>query len=268
MIQEIAPHHYSNTWENIPPQPDDFIIGFRERRVCLKDEQSFFRYRDLPADSACIFLFRIDDQAFFLAEVPETLGILLELNRMRTFQPQTMAFAVLTAWHIHDWLDHNIYCGCCGAKLMPSTTERAMICPDCGHVVYPRIDPAVIVAIVNDKDQLLVTRYAHRTAAHYALVAGYTEVGETVEETVHREVMEETGLKVKDLVYYRSQPWAFSGSVLMGFWCRVDGSGEIRLDHNELAEARWMSREELPDSHDHIALTHDMIRKFKNGFTF
>jgi hypothetical protein len=85
MIQEIAPHHYNNTWENVTPRPDDFIIGFRERRVCLKDEQSFFRYRDLPAGSVCVFLFRIDDQAFFLAEVPENAGILLDLHLMRTF---------------------------------------------------------------------------------------------------------------------------------------------------------------------------------------
>lgn len=268
MLQEIAPHLYNNTWEDLSPGPDDSIIGFKGRQVCLKDEQSFFQYRDLPAGTDCTFLFRIDGEAFFLAELPEDWGILLEVNKMRTFRPQSMAFAVLTALHIHDWLERNVYCGHCGAKLVPSTTERAMICPDCGNIIYPRIDPAVIVAIVNDKDELLVTRYANRPATQYALVAGYTEIGETIEETVHREVMEETGLKVKDLLYYRSQPWAFSGSVLMGFWCRVDGSDLVRVDHSELADARWMSREELPDSQDHVALTHDMIRKFKNGFTF
>ncbi|MBR2829682.1 MAG: NADH pyrophosphatase, partial [Solobacterium sp.] len=141
MIQEIAPHLYNNTWEDLSPGPDDSIIGFKGRQVCLKDEQSFFQYRDLPAGTDCTFLFRIDGEAFFLAELPEDWGILLEVNKMRTFRPQSMAFAVLTALHIHDWLERNVYCGHCGAKLVPSTTERAMICPDCGNIIYPRIDP-------------------------------------------------------------------------------------------------------------------------------
>ena len=105
-------------------------------------------------------------------------------------------------------------------------------------------------------------------ATRFALVAGFTEIGETVEETVHREVMEEVGLKVKNLRYYKSQPWGISGGgLLMGYWCEVDGDDAIHVDHVELDEGAWVSREELRKTyHDTgVSLTGEMIAKFAIG---
>ena len=130
--------------------------------------------------------------------------------------------------------------------------------------MYPKISPAVIVA-VTDGDRLLMSRYAGRPYGNYALIAGFTEIGETIEDTVRREVMEEVGLKVKNLRYYTSQPWSFSDSLLMGFYADLDGSPEITLDESELAEARWFSREEVPEPKGLFSLTGTMVNAFRKG---
>jgi NAD+ diphosphatase len=138
-----------------------------------------------------------------------------------------------------------------------------MHCPDCGQVEYPKISPAVIVG-VTDGDRLLLTKYAGRSFTRYALIAGFTEIGETIEETVQREVMEEVGLKVKNIRYYRSQPWSFSDTLLMGFFADLDGEDRIRLDEEELSVAEWHTRGTIPGD-DGISLTREMMRVFNEG---
>ena len=144
--------------------------------------------------------------------------------------------------------------------------EEELVCPVCGQTEYPKISPAVIVAITNG-DKLLMSRYRvnHSTYRGYALIAGFVEIGETFEETVRREVMEEVGLKVKNIRYYKSQPWSFSDTLLMGFYCDLDGEEEITLDSEELALAEWFRRDEIPVEPSRDSLTNEMIIKFKNG---
>ena len=110
-----------------------------------------------------------------------------------------------------------------------------------------------------------MSKYAGRTYKKYALLAGFTEIGETIEETVQREVMEEVGLKVKNIRYYKSQPWSFSDTILMGFYCDLDGEEEITLDREELALAEWFRRDEIPVEPSRDSLTNEMIIKFKNS---
>jgi NAD+ diphosphatase len=147
-----------------------------------------------------------------------------------------------------------------------SGTERALLCPSCRNLVYPAIAPSVIVAVMHG-DRLLLTRYqaSHSSYRNYALVAGYVETGETVENTVRREVMEEVGLKVKNIRYYKSQPWPFSGALLMGFFCEADGDDAIVLDESELEEAVWMERGQLPDRSDDVSLTSEMMECVRLG---
>jgi len=135
-------------------------------------------------------------------------------------------------------------------------------------MIFPRINPSVIVAVTHG-DYLLLTQYANRPGAtRTALIAGFTEFGETAEQTVHREVMEEVGLKVKNLRYYKSQPWGISGGgLLLGYWCELDGDETIHLDNFELEDGAWVSREELRrDYRDNgVALTSEMIARFAAG---
>ena len=110
-----------------------------------------------------------------------------------------------------------------------------------------------------------MSKYAGREYRAYALLAGFCEVGETIEETVQREVMEEVGLKVKNITYYKSQPWSFSDTLLLGFFCELDGPDEIHLDEQELSLAEWVRREEIEAEPDDLSLTNEMMLAFKNG---
>lgn len=112
-----------------------------------------------------------------------------------------------------------------------------MYCPECRITEYPKISPAVIVGVTHG-NKLLMSKYANRDFNKYALIAGFTEIGETIEETVRREVMEEVGLKVKNIRYYKSQPWSFTDTLLFGFFAELDGDETITLDREELA---WQS---------------------------
>jgi NAD+ diphosphatase len=217
------------------------------------------------------YLFSIDDERFFIPDVLSSHFIaapngyeLIENNLFRTFEPAHIAFAVATALQLYQWYKHNVYCGCCGAKMTHAMTERACVCTQCEYKVFPKISPAVIVAVTYG-EKLLVTRYKNRPVRRYALVAGFTEIGETLEDTVRREVFEETGVQVKNIKYYKSQPWGISSSLLSGYFCELDGDPEIVLDENELSEAIWLHRDEIPPAQSEISLTSEMMERFRTN---
>ena len=144
------------------------------------------------------------------------------------------------------------------------TKERMMYCPSCGRREYPVLMPAVIVGITNG-DKIICSKYEGRSFKQYALIAGFAEIGETIEETVQREVMEEVGLKVKNLRYYKSQPWSFSGTLLFGFFCDVDGDDTLTVDHKELSIAQWFERDQIIGQDTDSSLTNEMMMVFAAG---
>jgi NAD+ diphosphatase len=137
-------------------------------------------------------------------------------------------------------------------------------CESCGFQSYPTISPCVIVA-VHDGDRLLLTKYAGRAYTNYALIAGFAEIGESLEQTVHREVKEEVGLKVKNLKFYKSQPWPFTDTLLAGFFAELDGDDNITLQEDELALGVWMNKDDIPPAGLKISLTGEMMEAFRTG---
>ena len=190
-------------------------------------------------------------------------GFILELLRNLQIGPKYRTFAAITGLHLYNWYRTNRFCGCCGHKTVHSSTERALKCPSCGHLIYPRIVPAVIVGVKNG-DKILLTKY-RKGFTPFALIAGFTEIGETLEETVAREVMEEAGIRVKNIQYYKSQPWGVVDDLLAGFYCEVDGDTEIHMDASELKLAEWKSRDEIELQPNDFSLTNEMMRAFKEG---
>lgn len=276
MIQDIAPHRYQVAYKPTVPMDTDVVFIYRENMILVDYRDGLIQYPTI-AEVAVVFpairekakfMFRIDEQDYYELRKPilEEFGPWkYESTRiLREAKPMWKAFAGITGSQIHNWYSNTKFCGCCGSEMEAHGTERAMRCPECGKIVYPVISPSVIVGIIH-KDQILLTRYAasHSTYRNYALVAGYTEVGESFEETVHREVMEEVGLKVKNIRYYKSQPWAFSGTLLAGFYCEVDGDPTICMDEQELCEAGWYAREDIPVNPLQISLTNEMIEHFR-----
>ncbi|MBP5162554.1 MAG: NAD(+) diphosphatase [Spirochaetales bacterium] len=172
-------------------------------------------------------------------------------------------FAAFTAYHLWRWYEDNRYCGRCGSRLDHDRKERALRCPECNNVIYPRINPAVIVGVIKG-DCLLITRYRNGYG-HNALVAGFTEIGETLEETVAREVMEETGVRVKNIRYYKSQPWGMAQDILAGFFCEADGDARIHLDQNELKYAEWVKRQDIVLQPNNLSLTNEMMMVFRDN---
>lgn len=263
MIQDIHSVFY-NQYKPEKPEKTDLVLCLQNDAVLCAD-----RGEDLCFPTAGEvknvgeYLFSIGNTRYFAGE-SEAFADYSYINA-RTVANHTdreKAFAAVTAAHLLTWYQDNRFCGRCGSKMHHSTTERAMMC-DCGNVVYPKICPAVIVAILYN-GKICLTKY-NRGYAHWALVAGYTEIGETIEQTVHREVMEEVGIKVKNLRYYKSQPWGRSSSLLFGFFCEADGDATLTVDNTELKEAKWFSPEEIDFENDGVSLTREMISLFKSG---
>ena len=273
MIQEIAPHRYDNHYEPLSPSPDDRVFLFSPPKMLAREgegrEIRFPRLKDfarLPGE--LIYLFSIDGEKFFLAQPDgewEAPGFsLLHTGAIRGCTPPELSFAAATAMQLSRWYRDNRFCGRCGGEMARDTKERMLYCPRCKNTVYPKISPCIITGIT-DGDRILLTKYARSGYNHYALVAGFCEIGERFEETLRREVAEEVGLEVENIRYWNSQPWSFSDSLLAGFFCDVRGSRTPRLVDGELKEASWFSRAEIPVSDDGVSLTRAMIEAFRQG---
>ncbi len=296
MIQDIAPHRYDNTYHIQKPGAQDYVFCIQKGRILLRETAeehvlTIPRREEIEAAvpelmDRAVYLFSVDEKPYFLVSVPEKEAeeILAKLKEgaekepeqlyyawktptdIRAMEPMHQAFAAITAVQLWRWRQSRQFCGRCGAKTQDSKNERALVCPVCGQTEYPKISPAVIVAITNG-NKLLMSRYRvnHSTYRGYALIAGFVEIGETFEETVRREVMEEVGLKVKNIRYFKSQPWAFTDTEMIGFFAELDGDDKIRLQEDELSEAGWYTREEIPDDARLISVGTEMKMYFKYG---
>ena len=161
---------------------------------------------------------------------------------------------------VRDWYISHQFCGRCGNKTLLDEKDMMLKCPECGQVHYPRIAPAIIVAIHKD-NKLLMAKHSYHDNIRYALIAGFVEPGESIEEAVHREVGEEIGIKVKNLKYMKSQSWPFPNSLMLGFEAEYD-SGEIKVDGDEILKAKWFSKDEIMRYDSDISISDWLIQNF------
>ena len=281
MIQDIAPHQYRNEYQPMKPAEDSILLCYKGRNLLLRREEEIAYPTFKEAVNAGVdagelyhtytYLFTIDDRRFYpgSGEVGEALCERStyeweDVSFFRASEPKYLSFAGITGWQLSRWYEIRCFCGRCGKPMVHDEKERMMRCPSCGLMEFPKICPAVIIGVTHG-NKILMSKYAGREFKKYALLAGFNEVGETIEETVHREVMEEVGLKVKNLRYYKSQPWSVSDTLLMGFFCELDGEAEIKLDQEELALAEWFERDEMPVKDEDCSLTNEMMMAFKRG---
>lgn len=305
MIQDIYPSRLNNQYTAYSPVDEDIVFFFQGSSLLAKyeDEETLVypqykefvkgitlqENKDSVDNYTFIYLLSVDDTRYFLAEkkgellkgqyigemadasIHKEYAAVVEgfdfvgVNSFRKAKPKATAFAAITAYHIYGWYRDNHFCGRCGGHTVHDSKERMVRCTSCGNMIFPKICPAVIVA-VTDNDRILLTKYAGRMYRNYALIAGFNEAGETLEQTVEREVMEEVGLKVKNIRYYKSQPWGLSGSLLSGFFCEFDGDDKITLQEDELSLGTWVKADELDLEDDGISLTREMIIKFRDEY--
>ncbi|MDF2546228.1 MAG: pyrophosphatase [Anaerosolibacter sp.] len=164
------------------------------------------------------------------------------------------------AIQIVNWDKTYQFCGQCGKPTETKVREFAKVCVDCGLTNYPRISPAIIVAVVNN-DQILLAQSRRFTSKFYSVLAGFVEPGETLEECVIREVREESGIEVKNITYFGSQPWPFPNSLMVAFTAEY-ASGEIKIDEEELVDAKWFSVKDLPQIPSSISIARKLIDWF------
>ncbi len=273
MIQDIQPELFQNHYEHLKPQSGDRVLYFFENKLLARYDEDgrkviYPKWEEFSSVSEIVYAFTLSDERYFLMleteKIPDGYGwYAIQELRGLVQQNNTGIFIAFTAWHLWKWYQSSRFCGCCGTKTDFDTAERAMVCPKCRYKIYPRINPAVIVGVTNG-DRIVLTKY-NVGYGHNALIAGFTEIGETMEETVRREVMEEVGLKVKNIRYYKSQPWGIAADILIGYYCEVDGDDTIHRDNNELKYAEWVRREDIELQPDNLSLTNEMMMMFKNG---
>lgn len=272
MIQDIFPHKLYNQYDRRTEiREGDTVFYFEGTKLLVKNTAhgiDFPKAEDFGMDEEYTYLLTMDDQKYFLLKNLKEIPAGCEYSdvfilRRTSPMPREQIYTAWTAKHLADWYRDNQFCGRCGKPMAHSTKERAMTCTCCGYTAYPRIMPAVIVGVKNG-NKLLLTKYRNGNGNN-ALIAGFTEIGETLEETVQREVMEEAGVRVKNIRYYKSQPWGVANDILSGFYCELDGDEEIHMDSQELKIAHWVERQDIELQPDDFSLTNEMMMMFKEG---
>ena len=301
MIHEISPKKYNPLYTNRVIQENDYLLSYEDDGILVKREAGkitlpkFSDYQEISGFEkdrildSIYYLFEIsgdffyeatdlpkkikDDLTFYkkMEDLPENPVndrneyFFLRIHRFRELDPVFMVYAGATGYHLSNWRKTSKYCGCCGAPTKPSEIERAFVCTKCGYSKYPQIAPAVIVAILNKDKILLVKNLRRPKNVRLELVSGYVEIGESFEQAVHREVLEEVGLKVKNVRQYKDQPWGISGAHMIGYVAEVDGDDTVTRQEDEISEAKWYTRDEVPEYRNRLSVGSEMILSFKKG---
>lgn len=195
------------------------------------------------------YLGKLDGVHCYSAELPLNVSLpegvsLLNFIELHKFMEKEMYKAAINAQQVVAWERDHQYCGRCGTRTLRKDTERAMVCPDCGHLCFPRITPAIMVGVIKD-DKILLAR--NKTFPHefFSVLAGFAEPGEKLEECIHREVKEEVNLTIQNITYFGSQPWPMPNSLMIAYTAEYK-AGEIEVDGLEIVEADWFAADELP----------------------
>ncbi|BBO82097.1 NADH pyrophosphatase [Desulfosarcina ovata subsp. sediminis] len=212
-----------------------------------------------------IFLGFLEEKACYAAELEADATVAepyawMNLHALMNTIGDELFWIAGRANHLMDWDRSHRFCGRCSQPTEDKPDERAKVCPSCGLVNYPRLSPAVIVAILKD-DQILLARNKRFRGPFYSVLAGFVEPGETLEQCVQREIREEVSIEVKNIRYFGSQPWPFPNSLMVGFVADY-AAGEVQVDNAELMEAHWFSAHTLPKIPPRISIARQLIEWF------
>ncbi|HYF84188.1 MAG TPA: NAD(+) diphosphatase [Clostridia bacterium] len=260
---------------SIPTEREDkisFQFLFQQSNLLVKklekvytiptaDDLSYLEYKNVNK----LYIGSLDDHSCYTARYPEGMVLpdgleFLGLRQLHEQIDNSMLQAAFRAVQIVAWDETHRFCGACGEATIKKADEHAKVCPKCGHISYPRLSPAVIVAVTKG-DRLLLARNKNFVSGLYSVLAGFVEAGETLEECVKREIREEAGIEVKNIKYFGSQSWPFPNSYMLGFTAEHE-SGEIQIGEDEIVDARWFSADEIPNIPGKLSISRKLIDWF------
>ena len=212
-------------------------------------------------DNNSLYALELDNESLL---IPET-----SLKPFRTLLgiiPDTYFGICSRSIQLVEWNRKNKYCGTCGSETSLHLVEKAMFCKDCNNLIYPRISPCIIV-LVTDNERLLLAHNKNFPTKIFSTLAGFIEVGETVEEAIQREIFEEVSIKVKNCQYYGSQSWPFPSQLMLGFHAEYE-EGDLKPDGEEIDKAEWFHYKSLPDvPPGRISISGRLIESYVNKLT-
>lgn len=237
---------------------------FQQQQLLVDDQFQLPRVEKLASD----LLFEAGDQVLArdLAPdepIPDGLQLvpirqLLPLWDTRQFEQASRAIQLL------EWRRNHQFCSHCGTKTQVHAHEYAMVCPSCHYHQYPRVQPCVITVITRGNDEILLAKNAKNKSNMYGLIAGFVEVGETLEEAVRRETLEEVGVRVKNIQYLASQPWPFPSNLMIAFRAEYQ-DGDLVLQEEEISDAQFFKFDALPEIPFQGSIAHAMIMHIVKG---
>ncbi|MCH6258239.1 NAD(+) diphosphatase [Puniceicoccaceae bacterium K14] len=236
--QDWRPFSYSD-WEQL-----EIEISYSQTLICIEgSEHTLVVIKEEPRHTGF-----------------ELVGLRDQLQTLDSYHTSLAGKALQYAF----WRDNHRFCGNCGSPTVSHATEIALECPNCEAIYYPRLNPCVMVLITRGDHCLLAHNAAFREGM-YSAIAGYIEPGEAIEQTLHREVIEEVNLKVKNIQYFGSQPWPFPSQLMIAYTAEY-GSGEIQVDGVEITDAQWFHYSELPKTPSIESISGKLIRAFVEKF--
>ena len=241
------------------PDTDDYIFIFNsERELYLDSNNQLANSLDDFDVNFCFYIGEYKGKKAFIAnsDSSDRSYNLKEVYDLDHDLYLMAAKAVL----VNDWYISHRFCGRCATPTILDEKDMMMKCPECGQNHYPRIAPAIIVAI-RKNDELLMAQHSYHDTIRYALIAGFVEPGESIEDAVHREVKEEVGIKIKNLQYKRSQSWPFPNSLMLGFTAEYE-SGDIKVDGDEIVKAKWFKKDEIIRYDSDISISDWLVQEF------
>ena len=260
MIEKSLYENYQIGFDDsVTPNSDDYLLIFNNERELYLDEN-----KKLPKSlegfniDFCFYIGEYKGKKLFVANVntAESFYNLFDVYQLNHDLYHIAGKAVL----VRDWYASHRFCGRCGAETVLDEKDMMLKCPSCGQNHYPRIAPAIIVAIRKD-DELLMAQHSYHDTIRYALIAGFVEPGESIEEAVHREVEEEVGIKIKNLEYMKSQSWPFPNSLMLAFRAEYE-SGDIKVDGDEIVKAKWFKKDEIIRYETDISISDWLVQNF------
>ena len=260
MITNSLYENYKITFnKDVRASTEDKIFIFNDKReLYLNKNNELPNYHKNLDIEFCLYIGIYNNEKIFVAK-SDTSKRFNELKAIYNMDKDLYLMAT-RAILVCDWYMQHQFCGKCGTKTQLDDKDMMLKCPSCGQVHYSRIAPAIIVAIKKD-DKLLMAKHSYHDNIRYALIAGFVEAGETIEEAVHREVSEEVGIKVKNLKYLKSQSWPFPNSLMLAFKADYD-SGEIKVDGDEILKAKWFTKDQIQRYDSDISISDWLIQDF------